>query len=159
MNWFRRSAVVVMTLVTGLGLAACGSTPTVSPTTTSTRSATGVDYLCQVIPRIDRLIVTRNALTNNFHFTFPRVVTVTNASAAQAVATYACALPHAPRVPRHVLSNLPFPTISSLQCAAKGMGGEYVDMNPTGCEVVTGLGMAREAISRPDFFRLGMQWG
>jgi hypothetical protein len=36
----------------------------------------------------------------------------------------------------------------------KGMGGEAIDVYPTGCQSVTGLGTVREVISRPAFYRL-----
>lgn len=155
MRWFKSSAVVAMTLVTGLGLAACGSSPSASPTTTSTGPSSQVAYLCRVIPRIDRLIVTRTALTNQFHFTFPRVVTVTNAAAAQAVATSACALPEAPKGAQSCPAEfaISYGLVFAVR-GEKGLGGEAIDMNPTGCQGVTGLGTAREAMSRPDFYRL-----
>jgi hypothetical protein len=150
-----RFTAVSMVLVAGLGLAACGSSPSVSPTTTSTGPSSQVPYLCQVIPRIDRLIVTRTALTNQFHFTFPGVVTVTNAAAAQAVATAACALPDAPKDAQSCPAE--FAISYRLFFAVrgeKGMGGEYIDVNPTGCQLVTGLGTVREATTHPAFYRL-----
>ena len=156
MKWFRRCAVVPMALVTGLGLAACGSSPSVAPTTTSTAPSNQVSYLCQVIPRVDRLIVTRHAPGNQFHFTFPAVVTVTNAAAARAVATSACALPG---VLKGAAQACPaeFAVSYHLVFAVrgeKGMGGEAIDVNPTGCEVVTGLGTGREVMSHPAFYRV-----
>lgn len=155
MKWFRRCAVVPVSLVTGLGLAACGRSQSGTPTTTSTAPSNQVAYLCQVIPRVDRLIVTRHAPGNQFHFTFPAVVTVTNAAAARAVAASACALPDAPKgaqacpVEFAVSYHLVFAVRGE-----KGMGGEAIDVNPTGCQSVTGLGTVREAMSSIAFFRL-----
>lgn len=155
MKWFRRCAVVPMSLVTGLGLAACGSSPSVAPTTTSTAPSNQVAYLCQVIPRVERLIVTRQAPGNQFHFTFPAVVTVTNAAAARAVATSACALPDAPPYAQPCPSGfaISYHLVFAVR-GEKGMGGEAIDVNPTGCQSVTGLGTVREAGSHPAFFRI-----
>ena len=119
------------------------------------RTSNHVAYLCQVIPRVDRLIVTRHAPGNQFHFTFPAVVTVTNAAGARAVAASACALPDAPKgaqacpVEFAVSYHLVFAVRGE-----KGMGGEAIDVNPTGCQSVTGLGTVREAMSSIAFFRL-----
>ena len=155
MKWLVRCAAVPVALFTGLGLAACGSSPSVSPTTTSTGPSSQVAYLCQVIPQIDRLIITRHALTNQFHFTFPGVVTVTSAAAAQAAGTAACALPDAPKGVQSCPAE--FAISYRLFFAVRGefgKGGEYIDVNPTGCQLVTGLGTVREATTHPAFYRL-----
>lgn len=155
MKWFRRCAVVPMALVTGLGLAACGSSPSVAPTTTSTAPSNQVAYLCQVIPRVDRLIVTRHAPGNQFHFTFPAVVTVTNAAAARAVATSVCALPDAPPYTQPCPSGfaISYHLVFWVQ-GQKGPGADLIVVNPTGCQSVTGLGTVREAGSHPAFYRV-----
>ena len=155
MKWLRHCAVVPMALITGLGLAACGSSPSVAPTTTSTAPSNQVAYLCQVIPRVDRLIVTRHAPAKQFHFTFPAVVTVTNSAAARAVATSACALPDAPPYAQPCPSGfaISYHFVFAVR-GEKGMGGEAMDMNPTGCQSVTGLGTVREAGSHPAFYQL-----
>ncbi len=155
MRWFRRSAIVPIALVTGLGLTACGSSPSVALTTTSTAPSNQVTYLCHVIPRVHRLIVTRHTPGNQFHFTFPAVVTVTNAAAAQAVATSACALPDAPKGAQHCPAefDVSYHLVFAVR-GEKGLGGEAIDVNPTGCQRVTGLGTVREAISHPVFYQI-----
>jgi hypothetical protein len=155
MKWFRGCAVVLMSLVTGLGLAACGSSSSVAPTTTSTAPSNQVAYLCQVIPRVDRLIVTRQAPGKQFHFTFPAVVTVTNAAAALAVATSACALPDVPKGVRHcpaefaISYHLVFWVLGQ-----KGPGDDLVIVNPTGCQSITGLGAVRTTSFGASFYQL-----
>ncbi len=79
----------------GMFLSACGSPLSSGPTTTAPPVRTA--YLCQVISRVNRLVVTRHQVGSQFVFTFPKVVTVTSASAAHAVAKSACALPNAPQ--------------------------------------------------------------
>jgi hypothetical protein len=110
-------------------------------------------YLCQVIPKVDRLIVTRRAPGNEFQFTFPSVVTVHNASAAHAVASAACELPYLPPG----AYNCPVEFLVSYQLdfavkGEKGMGGEIIDLHPTGCQGVTGLKEGRTPT--PSFYRL-----
>jgi hypothetical protein len=146
-----------MSLVAGLGLAACVSSPSVAPSTTSTAPSNQVGYLCQVIPRVDRLIVTRTYgfPGNQFHFTFPAVVTVTNAAAARAVATSACALPDAPKGAQACPADfaVSYHLVFWVR-GQKGPGADLVVVDPTGCEVVTGLGTGREAMSDPAFYRI-----
>ncbi|MDA8276610.1 MAG: hypothetical protein M0Z45_00190 [Actinomycetota bacterium] len=155
MRWFRRSAIVPIALVTGPGLTAWRSSPSVALTTTSTAPSDQVTYLCHVIPRVHRLIVTRHAPGNQFHFTFPAVVAVTNAAAAQAVATSACALPDTPKGAqhRHAEFYVSYHLVFAVR-GEKGLGGEAIDVNPTDCQGVTGLGTVREAISHPVFYRI-----
>ena len=159
MKWFRRVSIVAMSLVAGVGLSACGSSASTTPTTTSPTNQ--VAYLCQVIPRVDRLIVTRRAPGNQNHFTFPAVVTVTNAAAARAVAAAACALPEEPKGVRQCPAE--FAISYNLDFAVKGekgMGGEAININPTGCELVTGLGTVRTTSNSPHFYQsLGTAMG
>jgi hypothetical protein len=105
---------------------------------------------------VDRLIVTRTA-PDRYFFTFPTIVTVTNAAAARAVAASACALSVAPK-------NLPtcpaaFFVSYRLVFAVKGekgMGGEAINLNPTGSHSVTGLGAVRTtAVSTGFYWLLG----
>jgi hypothetical protein len=151
MKWFTHCAGVSMSLVASLGLMACGSSPSVASTAPSKQTT----YLCQVIPRVDRLIVTRQAQGDQFHFAFPGVVTVTNSAAARTVATSACALPDAPKGAQACPAE--FAVSYHLVFAVrgkKGAAGEAIDVNPSGCQSVTGLGPVREAISHPSFFRI-----
>lgn len=155
MTWFRRCVVVPLSLATGLGLAACDSSPSVVPTTTSTARSNQVAYLCHVIPRVDRLIITRHAPGNQFHFTFPVVVTVTNAAAAREVATSACALPDVPTGVRHCPAGfaVSYHLIFWVQ-GQKGPGADLIVVNPTGCQSVTGLGPARTTSFGAGFYQL-----
>jgi hypothetical protein len=144
-----------MSLVIGLGLAACGSSPSVAPTTTSTAPSNQAAYLCQVIPRVDRLIVTRQAPGNQFRFTFPAVVTVTNAADARAVATSACALPDAPKGVQHCPAAfaISYRLVFWVR-GQKGPGDDLIVVNPTGCPSVTGLGAVRTTALGTDFYRV-----
>lgn len=149
----RHRIAIPAVLGAALLLSACGSPSPSGPTTMAPSARTA--YLCQVIPRVDRLIVTRHAPGNQFVFTFPAVVTVSSSSAAQAVAKAACALPDAPKGAQACPAE--FAVSYHLVFAVrgeKGMGGEAIDVNPTGCQSVTGLGTVREAMSRPTFYRL-----
>lgn len=134
-------------------LAACGSPSTSGPTTS--RSSVETAYLCRVIARVDRLVVTRHAPGHEFLFRFPSVVTVTNAAEAQAVAKAACALPDAPKGAQAcpVEFAISYRLIFAIR-GDKGMGGDTIDVNPTGCQLVTGLATTREAMTAIAFYRL-----
>jgi len=121
----------------------------------TSRAVSRTAYLCTVVPEVDRLIVTRRALEDRFFFTFPTVVTVTNAAAARAVAASACALPIAPKS----LPTCPAAFFVSyhLVFAVKGetgMGGEAINLLPTGCHSVTGLGAVRTTAASTGFYWL-----
>jgi hypothetical protein len=152
MKLLARSAAVPITLIAAMSLAACGNA---SATITSTTAATNdVAYLCQVLPRVDRLIVTRRAHGSHFKFSFPAVVTVTNAALARKVATSACGQP-AVREGEHCPAE--FAVSYHLDFAVrgeKGLGGEAINVYPTGCETVTGLGAVRTTAEHHIFFRL-----
>jgi len=150
----RFRVTILVALGAALLLSACGA-PSSKISDLPLKARPHSAYLCQVIPRVDRLIVARHAPGNQFHFMFPAVVTVTNAAAARAVATSACALPDAPKGAQACPAE--FAVSYHLVFAVrgeKGMGGEAIDVNPTGCQVVTGLGTGREAMSSIAFYRL-----
>ena len=133
-------------------LSACGS-PTSKVSDLTPKAKSQETYLCQVIPRVDRLIVTRRAPGNQFVFTFPVVANVTSASAARAVASSACALPDIPSGVFHCPAE--FPVSYHLVFAVKGekgMGGDAIDVYSTGCSTVNGLGPDRTP--SPGFYRL-----
>ena len=152
-RWRTARAIAPIALVAALGLSACGGGPSTASTTSSPTNDAA--YLCQVLPRVDRLIVTRKVSGNQFHFTFPAVETVTNAAAARRIASVACGLPSAPNgvqacpVEFSIWYHLDFAVRGE-----KGMGGESIVVNPTGCQTVTGLGAVRTTARRQNFYRL-----
>ncbi len=153
MKAWRLAVLVPATLCAALLPHVCaGASPKISGVTSRTASSTA--YLCTVIPKVDQLIVTRRA-PDQYLFTFPTIVTVTNAAAARAVAASACALPVAP-------NNLPtcpaaFFVSYHLDFAVKGekgMGGEAINVDPAGCHSVTGLGAERTTSRSIGFYWL-----
>lgn len=152
MKSLTRCTVVPLTLIAVVSLVSSASASSTSSTTSPKKSEA---YLCQVISRVDRLIVTRDAPGSQFRFTFRTVVTVTSAKLAQEVATSACGLPdvtggvHSCPAEFAVSYKLDFAVRGE-----KGMGGEFIVANPTGCELVTGLGTTRSTSLRPGFYRL-----
>ena len=141
------TAVLVGVLLTAEGLSLNGRT---SATTQDRRL-----HLCQVIPRVNRLHVSRSAPVTEFAFTFPPVVTVTRASAARAVARAACALPDAPTGAQACPAEfaVTYQLVFGIR-GDKGMSGDAIVMNPTGCRVVSGIGRVREAISSNNFYQV-----
>jgi hypothetical protein len=148
MRVLSRLAMVPLSLISAVALTACARA-------TSTTTSTSADpYLCQVLPRVDRLIVTRHAPGSHFKFSFPAVVSVTNVSKARAVAESACGLP---KLPGGEHCPAGFPVSYNLDFAVKGekgLGGEAINVYPTGCETVTGLGPVRTTAEHHSFFRL-----
>ena len=80
---------------------------------------------------------------------------VTSARAAQAVAKAACALPDAPKGVQACPAgfDVSYQLVFAVR-GEKGLGGEGIDVGPSGCQSVTGLGTVREVMSRPAFYRL-----
>lgn len=146
--------VVPAALGAALLLPASASASSKAPDTTSGAKARTA-YLCTVVSKVDRLIVTRRAPGDRLFFTFPTVVTVTNAAAARAVAASACALPVAP----NKLPTCPAAFFVSYHLVfavrgEKGMGGEAINLHPTGCHSVTGLGAVRTTAGSTGFYWL-----
>ena len=94
----------------------------------------------------------RTADDEHFGFTFPALVTVTSAARARIVARAVCDLP----VMRGRYScPAEFAVSYELTFAArgeKGIRGESVAFNPTGCETLTGLGANRWIEPQPGFY-------
>ena len=142
MKWWRDSSVISMAVGSVLFLCVNGG-PASGASTTST-SPIHIAHLCQVIPRVDRLVVTRRAPGDRFVFTFPAVVKVTNVGAAQAVATSACALSNASKsVPDCPAAFFVSYHLVFAVRGEKGMGGAAINVYPAGCQVVRGLGAVR----------------
>jgi hypothetical protein len=155
MKAWRIGAVVPAALCVAILPCACVSaSPKVSGATS--RAVSQAAYLCTVVPKVDRLIVTRRA-PDRYSFTFPRIVTVSNAAAARAVAASACALPVAPTS----LPTCPAAFFVSYHLVfavkgEKGMGGEAINVDPAGCHSITGLGAVRTtAVSTGFYWLLG----
>jgi hypothetical protein len=94
-------------------------------------------------------------------FTFPVVVTLTSASGAQTVAKAACALPDVPKGIRHCPEAyaLYYHLVFAVR-GEKGTGGEAINVYPTGCPSVTGLGAVRTTALDEGFYRvLGQAMG
>jgi len=152
MKSLSRCTVVPISLIAVVSLVSSASASSTSSTSAPKKNGA---YLCQVIPRVDRLVVTRDAPGGQFHFTFSTVVTVTSDKLAREVATSVCGLPHIAHGVYHCPAE--FAVSYELDFAIrgeKGMGGELIVANPTGCELVTGLGTTRSTALRPGFYRL-----
>ena len=142
------SACLTLSLLVVVGVAQVSTAATRSPNTRAPQA-----HLCRVLPRVDRLTVTRRAPGHGFQFTFPAVVSVTDAHAARAVASAACAL--APLPTGIYECPAAFAVSYRLDFAIKGekgMGGEALELFPTGCPMVKGLGVARTPTAR--FYRI-----
>lgn len=128
-------------------LSACSS-PTSKVSDITVKVKTQTAYLCQVLPQVDRLIVSRHSPGDQFVFTFPAVVTVPSASEARAVAAASCALPDVRSGVFHCPAALAvsYHLVFAVK-GEKGMGGEAIDVYPTGCPMVKGLGSVRTPTS------------
>ena len=161
LKWLMHGVVVPMALVAALVLTACATTSSLNSTTTSSPSPTNRSTtLCGVVARVDRLIVTRRAPGNQLRFTFPAVVTVTNAQSVRAVGRAACALPimshgiHCP-IGSAVHYDLDFAVTGE-----RSMHEKIIVVNPTGCQTVSGLGAVRTTVLHQGFYRiLGLAMG
>jgi hypothetical protein len=153
MKSLRFGVAISAVFASALLLSACGS-PTSKVSDLTPKAKSQVVYLCQVLPRVDRLIVTRRAPGNQFVFTFPVVVNVTSASAARAVATSACALPDVTSSVYNCPAEFAVPSYHLVFAVKgeKGLGGEAIDVYPTGCQTVRGLRADRTP--SPGFYRL-----
>lgn len=145
---------VVFSVVLCAAVVPCAWASASSKTVTTAHAESSTAYLCSVIPKVDRLIVTRMAPAR-YVFTFPTAVTVTNAAAARAVAASACALPNASKS----LPTCPAAFFVSYRLVfavkgEKGMGGEAINLIPTGCHSVTGLGPVRTTAPSTGFYWL-----
>ena len=152
MKWSPRIVMAAIALLSAVGLTVRAGAS--ASTTSTTAPGYGVAYLCDNLPHVDRLIITRHAPGSHFHFSFPATFTATNAAKARAVAKSACGLP---RLPGGEHCPAEFPVSYNLDFAVqgeKGMGGEAINVYPTGCETVTGLGPVRTTAEHHRFFWL-----
>jgi hypothetical protein len=131
LGWLPAVAALACVVVAGCGHAAASDT-TGNPGTAVCANAAHVDR-----STIDRL----NLLHQNFHFSVPAHITVTDAHRAQAVARALCALPPV----GHGVYNCPADWGISyrLRFAARHHWFQPVTVDATGCRTVTGLGPVR----------------
>ncbi len=141
--------VVEMALLAAM-LAACGGLT--SPSGQMSRQPGAGSALCRSVAILDRLVVHRiiNFPQNHMRFSFPAEMIVHRASTVQAVARALCALPVIPKGP--------------ISCPA-GFGVDYhfaffagerafpaVDVDPSSCQSVRGIGSVRWVMRSPEFW-------
>ena len=132
-----------------------------SPVALGASSAVGTSKtlsapLCRDVPRVVRLSVTRIVVGpsgGQFAFDFPSRVSVDRASAAQEVARVACSLPVAPSGVRSCPAAFDVSyRLSFTVKENKGTVRDILGLEPTGCQVVNGLGAVRSVSER--FYRI-----
>jgi len=149
-----RSSVLATAVLAGAALIGACVGPSVSGAArvAAPRASQHTATLCSVVSRVGSLSVQRTADDEHFGFTFPALVTVTSAARARIVARAVCDLP----VMRGRYScPAEFAVSYELTFAArgeKGIRGESVAFNPTGCETLTGLGANRWIEPQPGFY-------
>lgn len=116
-------------------------------------SAHQTSYLCQEVRNVTSLTVTREAPGHQFTFSFPSVVKVKSLTLSQGVAAAACELPKEPKTVHSCPAafNVSYQLTFAI-AGEKGMGGESLTINPTGCQEVTGLGAIRTSSLAPQFY-------
>jgi hypothetical protein len=146
-----RAGVAAAVVLAGLTLAACGSGGSSGAPSTTTSSPVHPS-LCAQVALVSRVHVVRDAPSAG-HFEFPANVTLTRAPLVRRIAEALCALP---RLPRLIACPAEFAVDYHLSFAVLGAETEEfaVQFNPTGCEIVRGLGRARWLAFDPGFFRL-----
>jgi hypothetical protein len=108
--------------------------------------------LCSVQFSVTALRVSRGIPDNPETFSFPRLIFVNRALAAQSVAAALCALPTMPTGPLSCVFDNGFNY--SLSFSAPRVSVTDVRFDPTGCEEVTGLGVARWVEQTQSFIRV-----
>jgi hypothetical protein len=170
-----RVALCAAAVLVPVTLAACGSTtgpgatgaastrpspsasasPSPSPSPSSSSAAATQAVLCQDTSAVTGLVIVRAVVRvpQGLQLAFPHQVTVATAAQARAVARALCALP---RLPSGVINcpALLVGTTYQLRFTADGRQLPAVTIESTGCEVVTGVGLARRASTSPGFWRV-----
>jgi hypothetical protein len=154
--------VLAACLISGIALSAC-STPSTSGTAANTTGRIPNTALCASVHRIDQLIVQRTTGQPPRLFAFPARVSVGNRGAAEQVATAMCALPDLPggtHCPRALAVSYRLYFGHLVHTVGSGGDGhsDYwvsnsVTFNPTGCQVLHGLGSARWIARHRSFYR------
>jgi hypothetical protein len=149
-------------VVSGIALSAC-STPFSSGTGSSAPAQFPNAALCASIHRIDQLIVQRSVGQPARIFAFQARVFVGNRGAAEQVATAMCALSdlpagtHCPEALaisyRLYFEHLVHTVGSGGDGTSNYWAGNSFTFNPTGCQVLHGLGSARWIARHQGFYR------
>lgn len=156
----RRLARAALLLVP-LALAACGSVVAGSSGSPAAPVLKAVQpgALCADQAAVNHLVVKRSGLTGHVgvgdpvlarRFTFPAVVTVASAADARAVARALCALPLQPAGIVNCPADLGI--TYQLRFAAGGTRFHTVSIQPTGCEIASGIGKLRTISHAPGFW-------
>jgi hypothetical protein len=148
-----------------IGLAGCGSVTSTGHSATGNsatgHSATGSasevrsagrGALCEAAGAVDRLVVSRvNSIpANHQHFSFPATVAVSDAGQARSIARALCALQPEPSGAMSCPGD--FGVSYRLDFAAGGRSLPPVTVEASGCEGVSGAGVARWTVDSPGFW-------
>jgi hypothetical protein len=149
-SFTRALALALALVVSTIGLSACSTDSSHSSTTTVKQSV----FLCRSISRVDGLQVTRRTTSVRFVYDFASSISIHRAESARKVARALCALPVASgRVFCPAELGITYQLDFAVQ-GEKGLGGETVVVEPTGCALVTGIGAVRTTATTPDFYRV-----
>ena len=144
-----RPTAPVLLVAAGLLLAACGTSARRSNPGSLRPTHPAGSTLCGSVSALDRLVVRRSDPfpQNHMHFSFPTEVTVTSAIAVRAAAQALCALP---KMPSGAIScPADFGIAYQFVFFASKPAFPTVELDPSGCQVVRGLGPTRWAVRSP----------
>ncbi|HXY43810.1 MAG TPA: hypothetical protein VEH29_06460 [Acidimicrobiales bacterium] len=155
------TAAVLGAIGVGIGaMAAAGEAPLAAPAShTPVAKAPRASGICAEITSISGAVVDRVVALPQNHptFSFPAVVPIESAAAAQQVAELLCSLP---AFPRGVMSCPVDVGISYNIVFSVGASSETVSVNPWGCEGVSGDISPRWLATSPSFWsELGSAMG
>lgn len=143
-----RPTASVLLVAAGLLLAACGTQASSNPEPSPPTHPAG-STLCGSVSALDRLVVRRSDPfpQNHMRFSFPTEVTVTSAAAVRAAAQALCALP---KMPSGTIScPADFGIAYHFVFFASKQAFPAVELDPSGCQEVRGLGLTRWAVRSP----------
>jgi hypothetical protein len=150
-----RDALAAIAMAVAVTVAGCApsrsSTAPAAPASSLPISLTS-SSLCQMVPKLDRLVVRRvdELAQNHFTFSFPAEVTVTATRRVQVAARALCALP---KMPTGVICPADFGIVYHLSFFAGRRSFPDVTVRPAGCQQVGGLGVTRWVARSPQFWR------
>ena len=157
-------ALPVIAALASAALTGCGNTLSVRDVSTAghpAAHAAATTIVCAHAGQVDRLTMSRVNMFPQDHeqFTFPAQVTVTGAQRAQAAARALCALPLFPRGPMPMSCPMDWGVSYLLSFASGASRFQVVSVDPSGCELVDGLGPTRWAASDAFWHLLGAAAG